>query len=199
MSTIVHKSILYLAPNIGTILLMVIVLWYFSGKNEIANNGSNTSRREDNIIDNKYSTSDQRNNIPIISSDACFYFIKPNTVIIKPCSSGDKYPTKESIIDRSIFDLYKFVPLMLVITVPTNMIFENLYLNIVYSGYAKQYYFPNISDDYDYVFFESSERYIGPSKNYARHCVGYGYFNYKLMYITRDRVAESANACIVSR
>ena len=173
MVTIVNNPITYLAPKLGTIILMTVILWYFSSQKS-------------------------SDGISITSTDACLYFAKQDVVIIRPCLPGDNDITKIKKIGQKFYDLYKYKPLLLLITVPSDMIFENLYVNVIFSWYAKQYYFPEISDDYEYVIYKKPSRSVGGySFNYVSTCNSFGRFWYKTLELTLGIVEYNANACVV--
>ena len=175
MVTIVRNPITYLAPKIGTLILMIFALWYFTSDRTCSH------------------SSDQNDGIPIISTNACLYIMKKHA-IVKPCLLGDTAITKRKIIDGEFYKHGK--PSTLIISVPSEIMFTQIYDTIVFSGYARDYHFPDIQHDIEYVLFRRFDAYVGGlSVSYIRNCKYFGHFNYQESEFTQNKYIP--NCCVI--
>ena len=106
----------------------------------------------------------------IKNTNICLKY-KDDVVRISPCYSTNSTSTIYSIkfdkITRNDSDDMKISrqPL-LVIEIPVNIDFDNSYSAVVFGKYAKQYYFPNIDNQYDYVKIAEPSLYIKDLKKF---------------------------------
>lgn len=82
-------------------------------------------------------------------------------VTIQPCYNHGIDITDVRKIDRDFLDSNGIGrTLTLIITIPVNIQFDNSYGEVIFSGYARHYYFPKIDNRYHYVISSNPIRYI---------------------------------------
>lgn len=189
MVTITRNPIIFLVfklktlvPNIGTLVVMILALWYFQDRS-----------CPDCICYDR--PCPELSCPPMLSYDVCMVR-KSYGIVIQPCYMGGLNISHVRKIDRDFLDS-KYVDRnsTLVITVPVNIQFDNSYSRVVFSGYARQYYFPNINERFSYVVSEVPIDYIKHlTQNNATGCVYEKYY-----YVNYDQYESSYhnNACIL--
>lgn len=150
MVTIIRNPITYLAPKFGTLVIMILALWYF--RNNCPNCICYDRVCSDCICPDL--------SCPSITESICMV-TRPSMVVIQPCYIGGMDISDVRKIDRDFLDSKNVgrSP-TLIITVPVNIQFDNSYLRVVFSGYARQYYFPNIHDRFSYVIAYDPIKYV---------------------------------------
>lgn len=107
----------------------------------------------------------------IKNTNICLKY-RSNIVRITPCYSTNSTPaiydiTKTDTITRNnLDDMNISRQPLLVIEIPVNVVFDNSYSAVVFSKYAKQYYFPNIDNSYDYIKTSEPSSYIKDLKKF---------------------------------
>jgi len=125
--------------------------------------------------------------VPVYDNDACLWS-RSWTSYVGPCQSGGD-PISPELNDT-------IVPQnsMLVITIPINARIKHQLT--IYTGQAKQVYFPEVSYHYDYVYIRFPDR---PRDKYVI-CTGDGYVernqHHDLVLKLGDR-SKPQNVCII--
>lgn len=88
---------------------------------------------------------------PVPKWDACF--VNSGRIItIQPCSAGGTNISNSTKIDRDFLDSqHAGRSLILFISTPVNIQFDNSYDSVVFWGHARQYYFPKLANRFSYV------------------------------------------------
>lgn len=173
MVTIIQNPITFLAPKFGTLVVMILALWYF--QNDCPGCVCYDQVCPDCICPDKICP--ELSCPPIIQESICMV-VRSSMIVIQPCYMGGMDISNRTKIDRDFLDS-KNVDRSptLVITIPVSIQFDNSYARVVFAGYARQYYFPNINERFSYVISNVPIAYIKQlAPNNATGCVSELYY-----------------------